>query len=98
MTRHAFSETAAAYGHEASTRHEKLSISLPAELVAELRKAADETQGGVSRIIAASLRRTLRDAEQARIDRALELDAEANEAWADETLAMTARAWVNLEW
>ena len=98
MTRHALAEAAAQYGSEAGARHVKLSISLPADLVAELRQAADETDGGVSRIIAAALRRTLLDAAQARIDRALALDAEANEAWTDETLALTARAWANLEW
>lgn len=76
----------------------KLSISLPAELVAQLREAADETEGGVSRIVAAAIRRTLAAEEQARIDRALELDAEANEAWAADALALTARAWANLEW
>ena len=97
--RHALAELAAAYGGDAAgARHVKLSISLPAELVAELRAAAKEADGGVSGVVAAALRQALAAAEQERIDRALELDAEDNVAWANDALALTARAWANLEW
>ena len=90
---------AASYGAEgASTRHVKLSISLPAELVEELRAAAIQSGLGVSNVVAASVRQALATAEQARIDRAVELDAEDNAAWANDALALTAKAWSNLEW
>ena len=96
---HPLAETAAAYGPDpASARHVKLSVSLPADLVEELRLAADETGLGVSGVIAAAVRGSLALAEQARLDRALALDADENEAWANAALAQTAQAWANLEW
>ena len=98
MSPHALAETAAAYSTETATRHVKLSVSLPADLVHDLRAAAIESGLGVSTIIAASIRQSLATAEQTRIDRALELDAEDNAAWANEALAFTAKAWANLEW
>ena len=36
--------------------------------------------------------------EQAKLDRALELDAEWNEAWANEALPLVAVLWADLEW
>ncbi len=99
MPRHALAETAAAYGSgAAATSHVKLSISLPADLVAELRAAASESGIGLSGIVAAAVRQALVTAEQDRIDRAVALDAEDNEAWASDALALTAKAWANLEW
>ena len=96
---HPLAETVAAYGPDpAAARHVKLSVSLPADLVEELRAAAEETGIGVSGLIAAAVRGTLASAEQARLDRALALDADDNEAWATAALAQTARAWANLEW
>ena len=96
---HPLAETAAAYGpDQASARHVKLSVSLPADLAEELRAAAEETGLGVSGLIAAAVRGSLATAEQARLDRALGLDAEDNEAWANAALAQTAQAWANLEW
>jgi len=98
MTSHALAETAAIYGGTGSSRHVKLSISLPADLVDDLRAAARETGLGLSTIVAASVRQALAVAEQARVDRALALDAEDNAAWANDALALTARAWAGLEW
>ena len=96
---HLLAETAAAYGPDpASARHVKLSVSLPADLVTELRAAAEETGLGVSGVIAAAVRGSLATAEQASLDRALALDAADNEAWANAALAQTAQAWANLEW
>ncbi|HJP88206.1 MAG TPA: hypothetical protein VJ850_04160 [Candidatus Limnocylindrales bacterium] len=96
---HPLAETAAAYGPDpVSARHVKLSVSLPADLVDELRAAADETGLGVSGLIAAAVRGSLASAEQARLDRALAMDADDNEAWANAALAQTAQAWANLEW
>lgn len=98
MARHALAETAAAYGADRRVPHTKLSVSLPTELVAELRAAAAETGTGVSSLVASAIRHSLIVAEQARLERALALDAEANEAWASDALALTARAWADLEW
>lgn len=96
---HALAETAANYGAASDVApHVKLSISLPAELVAEVRAAATETQSSVSAVIAAALRSSIATADQARLDQALELDAEDNAAWAKDALALTARAWADLEW
>ena len=94
-----FAEAVAPYGEGSSSGpHTKLSISLPTELL-DLVKASAEASGlSVSATIAASLRRTLEAAEQANLDRALELDAEWNEAWANATLATSARLWAELEW
>jgi hypothetical protein len=100
MTRpaHALAETAATYAASPAARHVKLSITLPEALVAEIRDAAAASGIGVSGVIAAAVRQALAAAEQARLDRALELDAEDNRAWAEEALATTARAWSSLEW
>lgn len=95
---HALAETTATYGAGPAARHVKLSITLPEDLVAELRAAAADTQVGVSGVIAAAVRQTLAAAEQGRLDRALELDAEDNRAWAEDALALTAKAWSQLEW
>ena len=98
--RKAFAEAVAPYGSDATTRapYTKLSISLPTELAELVRAVAAETGVSTSATIAASLRRTLEDAEQARLDRALELDAEENLAWANAFLPITARLWSELEW
>lgn len=94
-----FSEAVAPYGSEASgASHTKLSISLPTALVEVVRASAAATGLSVSATIAASLRRTLEDAEQASLDRALELDAEENLAWADAYLPIAARLVSELEW
>lgn len=94
-----FSEAVAPYGSETSgTSHTKLSISLPTALVEVVRASAAATGLSVSATIAASLRRTLEDAEQASLDRALELDAEENLAWADAYLPIAARLVSELEW
>jgi hypothetical protein len=76
----------------------KLSVSLPADLVDELRAAAEETGISVSGVLTAAVRSSLAIAEQARLDRALALDADDNQGWADAALAQTAQAWANLEW
>ncbi len=97
--RHALSETAATYGPDsAGAKHEKLSISLPTDLVQQLREAAGESGLGVSGIVAAALRQSIAAVQQGRLDRALELDAEDDAAWANDSLALTARAWADLEW
>lgn len=95
---HALAETAAAYRTDARAPHTKLSISLPTDLAEELRAAAAESGLGVSGVVAAALRRSIAAAEQDRLDQALELDAADNVAWANDALALTARAWADLEW
>jgi hypothetical protein len=49
-------------------------------------------------VIAAALRRTLEEAEQADIDRALEAQAQENLDWAEAYLPITARLWSEREW
>jgi Arc/MetJ-type ribon-helix-helix transcriptional regulator len=98
ITRHALAETAAVYGDSPSVAHIKLSISLPSELVEQVRAAADESGQSVSAVIAAALRRSIDVAQQERLERALELDAEANARWAHDALELTARAWSDLKW
>jgi hypothetical protein len=97
--RRLFAEALAPYGSRGSDGpHTKLSISLPSDLVELVRASAEASGTTVSSTIAASLRRTLDDAEQANIDRALEADAEDNLAWAEAYLPITAKLWSELEW
>jgi hypothetical protein len=100
MTRpiHALAEAAAAYAASPRAPHVKLSISLPSDLVEEIRRTAEDSGLGVSGVVAAALRHSMATAEQARLDRALALDAKANEAWARDALALTVRSWADLEW
>lgn len=95
-----FAEAVASYGVDASSGgpHTKLSISLPSDLVEVVRAAAAESGTSVSAMIGAALRRTLEDAEQERLDRALELDAEENLAWATAYMPIAAKLWSEIEW
>lgn len=94
-----FAEALAPYGtSEAGSAHTKLSISLPTELAELVRASAASTGLTVSATIAASLRRTLEDAEQAALDRAIEAQNEENLAWAEAYLPIAARLWSELEW
>jgi hypothetical protein len=100
---HRLAETVAEYhapggARGSGTPHRKLSISLPAELADEVQEAATLAGVSVSSVIAAALRSTLDRVDQARIDRALALDAEDNAAWSKATLELTGRAWADLEW
>jgi len=81
-----------------STSFVKLSVSLPRDVVDVVRAAAAESGLSVSATIAAALRRTLVDAEQARLDAALELDAEENVAWARAHGPIAAELIAELEW
>ena len=76
----------------------KLSISLPSDLVDVVKAAATESCLSVSATIVAALRRTLEDAEQARLDAALELDADEDRAWAAAGADTHARLVAELEW
>lgn len=97
--RHALAETAAAYAEAgAGAAHAKVSISLPTELLTQVRQAAAESGVSVSGVIAAALRHSLSAVQQDRLDRALKLDSEDNAEWAKDALALTARAWAELEW
>jgi metal-responsive CopG/Arc/MetJ family transcriptional regulator len=96
--RHALAETAAEYGTSSSISYTKLSISLPADLVDQVRAAAEDSGQSVSAVIAAAVRRAIADAEEDRLERALALDAEDNEQWAKDALELTARAWSELKW
>ena len=56
---HALAETAAAYASSPAARHVKLSITLPEDLVGEIRAAAGDSGLGVSGVIAAAVRQAL---------------------------------------
>lgn len=87
------------YGDERNPgSHSKLSISLPTDLLEVVKAAAAESGDSVSAVIAASLRRTLEDAEQARLDAAIEAQNDENLDWANAFLPVTARLWADLEW
>jgi plasmid stability protein len=75
-----------------------VSISLPTELMELLRDAAATSGTSVSATVGAAIRRMLAEVEQESLDRALELDAEENVAWAAAYLPMTAKLWSELEW
>jgi hypothetical protein len=81
-----------------ATSFVKLSVSLPRDVVDVVRAAAAESGLSVSATIAAALRQTLVSAEQARLDAALELDAEENVAWARAYEPMAAELISELEW
>lgn len=83
---------------EPSAAFVKLSVSLPADIVEVVRAAAAESGTSVSATIAAALRRTLGDAEQARLDAALEADRDENIAWAEAAWPMQAELLSKLEW
>jgi predicted transcriptional regulator len=92
-------EALAPYGEgKSAERATKLSISLPTELVEVVRATAKASGSTVSALIAAALRRTLEEAEQADIDRALEAQAQENLDWAEAFLPVTARLWSEHEW
>ena len=94
-----FAEAVAPYGDATSDGpHTKLSISLPTDLLSLVKASASASGLSVSATIAASLRRTMVDAEQVNLDRALELDAAWNEAWVKATQPEIARLWAELEW
>jgi hypothetical protein len=78
--------------------HTKLSISLPSDLLELVRAAAAQSGQTVSGTIAASLRHTLADAEQARLDAALEAQADENRQLADAYSRTAAELWSRLEW
>ena len=95
---HSLAETATAYGSEQRTSSVKLSITLPADLVEEVRTAAAESGTGVSGVIAAALRHSLAVAQQARIDEALALDAADNAEYGRVGEALAAETWAELKW
>jgi hypothetical protein len=94
-----FAEAMAPYGSDnAGTSHTKLSISLPTDLVELVRASAASTGMSVSATIGAALRRTLEDAEQANLERAIEAQNQENLEWAEAYLPITAKLWSELEW
>lgn len=96
----ALAETVAPYGAESggAGAHTKLSISLPTALVEVVREAAAESGTSVSGLIAAALRRTLDEADQARLDAAIEAQNEENLEWATAYLPIAAKLWSEIEW
>ena len=96
--RHALAEAATSYGAGEASSHTKLSISLPTDLVAEVRLAAADTGLSVSGVIAAALRGTISGSDQANLDAAIEAQNEENQAWAHAFLPSTSKLWAEIEW
>jgi Ribbon-helix-helix protein, copG family len=96
---HALAETASTYASgPAAAPYEKLSITLPAELVAEVRAAAQASGSSVSGVIAAAVRSAIDRSDQARLDAAIEAQNDENRAWAEAFIPTTARIWAEIEW
>ena len=96
---HALAEAAAAYATGApAAAHTKLSITLPTELVEQVRAAAEASGTSVSGVIAAAVRSAIDRADLDRIDAALELQNDENRAWAEAFIDSTARIWSTIEW
>ena len=95
----AFAQTVTPYGADDSrSAHTKLSISLPSDLVELVREAASQAGLTVSATIGASLRRTLEEADQVRLEKAIDAQNEENLDWARAYLPITAALWTDLEW
>lgn len=96
---HLLREAVAPYAtSERRSTFTKLSVSLPTELVEVVRSAAAASGLSVSATIAAALRRTLGDAEQARLDAALALDRDDNLEFARAYAPMAAELGAKIEW
>jgi hypothetical protein len=94
-----FAETVAAYAtDDTKVPYTKVSVSLPAELVELVRRSSEGTGLSFSAVVASALRQFAETVEQESLDRALELDAEENLAWANAFLPFTAKLWSELEW
>lgn len=99
IPRHALAETAASYGAaNAATARTKLSISLPSDLVEQVRSAASQSGTSVSGVIAAALAQAIAVADDERLEAALEAQNEENAAWAEAFAPLAARLWATIEW
>ena len=97
--RHALAETATAYGSATASRpHTKLSISLPSDLLDQVRIAAADSGQSVSAVIAAALDRLVSTADQDRLDAAIAAQNEENLRWADAFVPLTSKLWADVEW
>ena len=98
-TRHALAATVEEYGSANARRaHTKLSISLPANLVEQVRLTAAEAGTSVSGVIAAALDRAITSSDQDRLDAAIAAQNEENLAWADALHPITSKLWSEVEW
>ena len=92
-------EVIVTYGTEGPREpHAKISISLPNELVEQVRAAAEESGVSVSAVIAAALRSSISTAEQTRLDAAIEAQNDENLEWAKSYAPIAAEQWLKLEW
>lgn len=92
-------EVIATYGpDEPRAAHAKISISLPSELVEQVRAAAAESGISVSAVIAAAIRSSVAGVERARLDAAIEAQNEENLDWARAFAPIAAERWSKLEW
>lgn len=96
---HALAATATAYGSATAAKaHTKLSISLPSELLEQVRTAAAESGQSVSAVIAASLDRLIATSDQHQFDAAIAVQNEENLRWADAFVPLTSKLWADVEW
>ncbi|TAL07694.1 MAG: ribbon-helix-helix protein, CopG family [Chloroflexota bacterium] len=97
--RHALAETATAYGSATAPRgHVKLSISLPTDLLDQVRAAAADSGQSVSSVIAAALDQLVSAADQDQLDAAIAVQNEENLRWADAFVPLTSKLWADVEW
>ena len=97
--RDALAETATAYGSATAAKaHSKLSISLPSDLLAQVRSAAAESGQSVSAVIAAALDRLVATSNQDQLDAAIAVQNEENLRWADAFVPLTSKLLPEAEW
>ena len=97
--RRALAETATAYGSAtASKAHTKLSISLPSDLLDQVRIAAAESGQSVSAVIAGALERLISTSDQDQLDVAIAVQNEENLRWVDAFVPLTSKLWSEAEW
>lgn len=92
-------EVIVTYGIEGpAAPHDKISISLPNDLVEQVRAAAAESGVSVSAVIAAAIRSSVATAEQKRLDAAIEAQNEENLERARGSAPIAAEQWSKIEW
>ena len=94
-----FAETVAAYAaRRARGLTQKCRSACRQSWSEVVRRSTESTGLSFSAVVASALRQFAETVEQESLDRALELDAEENLAWANAFLPITAKLWSELEW
>lgn len=79
------------------TRRQKVSLTIPAELL-EFARSRAKGRGGVSSVVSEVLRKERDLEDQERLEQALQLDAEANLEYARAAAPSNAQLVRNLDW